>query len=75
MVNFDEDLQLILLEEGYISYEDYCNRVSDIPKEYTTYALFLKNKGKASKRIVKEAQWKANANWKNIVESKPHNRH
>ena len=65
MVNFDEDFQLILLEEGYITYEDYCEQVQHIPKEYATYKLFLKNRGKASKRIVKETQWKINANWKN----------
>lgn len=59
MVRLDFELYLILLEYNKISYEEYCDYVPDIhrPKEYKTYTLFLKNKGKASRRISKEAEW------------------
>lgn len=76
MVNLGAELYLALLEEGEMSYEEYCNHVPayNRPKEYKTYALFLKNRGAASKRIAKEDEWKANAvireaeeNWRQIT--------
>ena len=78
------DLYLILLEQGRISYEEYRNKVPAhlVPNEYKTLLLFIKNRGKASKRVSKQAEWywkgftdEANANWKNIVESKSRNPH
>lgn len=70
MVDLNSDFQLLLLEEGFITYVQYCNTVNqhDIPREYLTYSLFLKNKGKASKRLIKELQWKNEARRKNISE-------
>lgn len=76
------DLLLILLESGRITYEEYRNKVPDhsVPKEYKTFTLFLKNKGKASKRVSKQSEWywkgyidEANANWKNILGSSARN--
>lgn len=54
MVNLHHDLQLILLEEGVISYDEYCEQVPShaIPPEYATFILFCKNRGKVSKRII-----------------------
>ena len=64
MVDLSHGLYLILLEEGYISYDDYVRRVPlyDIPPEYASVALFLKNKGKASKRIIENTSDKASHN-------------
>lgn len=58
-MNLDYDLQLILLETGNISYTEYCEAVPEIhrPREYATLELFLRNKGKASKRLAKESEW------------------
>jgi hypothetical protein len=78
MVDLGHDLLLVLLETDHISYDDYILAVPDyaIPPEYKTVELFLKNKGKASKRICKEAEWKnqaelkeIEANWKHISNS------
>lgn len=62
MVNLNADLYMVMLENDLISYEEYCETIPehDIPKEYKTLALFLKNKGKASKRIIKETEWYLN---------------
>lgn len=49
-----------MLEQDIISYQDFVSFIADIPKEYATYTLFLKNKGKASKRIAKEMEWRTN---------------
>lgn len=54
MVNLDSELYLVLLETGHISYDEYIRTIPVhlIPPEYATVALFLKNKGKASERIL-----------------------
>lgn len=65
-----KDLLLVLLECDYISYTQYIADVEpeDIPPEYATYALFMKNKGKASKRIAKEMEWRSQARSKNLID-------
>ena len=70
MVNITKDFLLILLEQGLISYTEYINDVEphDIPPEYATYALFMKNKGKASKRIRKEMEWRTEARRQNLID-------
>lgn len=54
MVDLAHDFYMVLLENDHITYEEYVRNVpaSSIPPEYTTIALFLKNKGKVSKRII-----------------------
>jgi hypothetical protein len=52
-----DDLLLVMVENDHISYSDYISKVSTVPDEYKTYELFIKNKGKVSKRIVKEGEW------------------
>lgn len=62
MVNLSHDLHLIMLEEGLLSYDDYLKAVpaSIVPSEYKTLTMFLKNRGKASRRIQKESEWYMN---------------
>jgi hypothetical protein len=57
MVNMNAELYMVLLENDLISYEEYVREIPapDIPPEYATVALFMKNKGKASERILKES--------------------
>ena len=64
MVNLSHDLYLVLVEEGLISYDEYVRHVpmSSIPPEYATLTLFLKNKGKVSKRIIESTSNKASHN-------------
>ena len=64
MVDLSHGLYLILLEEGFISYDEYVRQVpmSEIPSEYATINLFLKNKGKASERIIESTSNKASRN-------------
>lgn len=59
MVDLGHDLYIILLELDYLSYAEYAQKIpeSDRPREYRTYIDFLRNKGKASKRIAKESEW------------------
>lgn len=52
-----DDFYLVMLEADVISYDDYIQHVVSVPKEYATYELFLKNKGKVSKRIKKQGEW------------------
>jgi hypothetical protein len=52
-----DDFYLVLLENDQISYDDYVKNVTIVPKEYASYELFLKNKGKVSKRIKKQGEW------------------
>lgn len=56
MVDLNDDLYLVLLETDHITYEEYVRTVpaSRIPPEYATIALFLKNKGKVSERILND---------------------
>lgn len=55
MVNLIHDLYLVMLEEGYISYDQYVRAVPDyaIPPEYRTarafYKSMLNTSGKASR--------------------------
>lgn len=44
MVNLIHDLYLVMLEEGYISYDQYVRKVPDyaIPSEYRTVTGFYK---------------------------------
>ncbi|MEC5422124.1 hypothetical protein QGM71_01280 [Virgibacillus sp. C22-A2] len=69
MVNLSYDLYLILLDHNKVSYQEYASHVpqDERPKEYLTYALYLKNKGKALKRVQKQAEWDATAMMKNIL--------
>lgn len=60
MVDLDRITYIVMLEQDIISYQDFVSFIADIPKEYATYTLFLKNKGKASKRIAKEMEWRTN---------------
>lgn len=75
MVDLGHDLLLVMLETDHISYDDYVHSVPDhaIPPEYKTVELFMKNKGKASKRIRKEAEWKNQATLKHISNSTSQN--
>jgi len=57
VVQIKDDFYLVLLESDRITYDEYIKSVSFVPKEYATYELFLKNKGKVSKRIKKEGEW------------------
>jgi hypothetical protein len=70
MVDMSSDFQLMLLETTFISYDEYIHSVPShaIPPEYKTVDLYLKNKGKASKRIIKEGEWKNEARRKGLVE-------
>lgn len=69
MVDISSDLQLLLLETTLISYDEYIISVPSyaIPPEYKTVDLFYKNKGKASKRIIKEGEWKNEARRKGLI--------
>ena len=61
MVNLSHDLYLVLVEEGYISYDEYVRHVplTAIPSEYATLASFLKNRGRVSKQIIESTSNKA----------------
>lgn len=52
-----DDFYLVLVENDHMTYDEYIQNVSSVPKEYATYELFLKNKGKVSKRIKKQGEW------------------
>ena len=64
MVDLSHDLYLVLLEEGFISYEEYVRHVpiSAIPPEYATVTLFLMNKGKVTQKIIESTSNKASRN-------------
>lgn len=51
---------MIMLETDHITWDEYAAAVpvEHRPHEYRNLVSFLKNKGKASTRIVKESQWK-----------------
>lgn len=69
MVRLDYDLYLVMLELDLMTYDEYVKSVPayERPKEYETYALFLKNKGKATKRMQKEAEWRDEGIKKGII--------
>lgn len=58
MVDMSHMLYLVMLEEGRITYDEFIRHVPAhaIPPEYTTVALFMKNKGKAGERIQREGE-------------------
>ena len=58
MVNLSHNLHRILLEDGFITYDEYVRQVPSyaIPPEYATVALFMKNKGKVGERIQREGE-------------------
>ena len=65
MVNLSHNLHRVMLEEDYITYDEYVRLVPSyaIPPEYATVALFMKNKGKVAERIQREGKvnrWKEN---------------
>lgn len=70
MVDLGPLLCLVMLEEDILPYHEYVRKIPqhEIPSEYATYALFLKNKGKASKRISKEAEWNTLARDKGLLD-------
>jgi hypothetical protein len=70
MVDMSMDFYLILLETNLITYDEYINKVPSyaIPSEYKTIDLFMKNKGKVSKRIIKECEWINEARRKGLID-------
>lgn len=68
MVDLTPDLLLIMLEEGLLSYDDFVHRSPTIPPEYATYALFIKNRGKVSDRLIKQAEWRREAILRGLID-------
>jgi hypothetical protein len=68
MVDVTEHLNLLMLENDHMSYTEYVDKTDVLPTEYASYRLFLKNKGKVSKRLIKAMEWRTQARNKNLLD-------